>query len=97
LAAFSFLNTFLNFDCKLNVLKIRYISIDNEQVVNKIVNTFISLSLTAFFRCLHTFHHSKIDKCEILVYGSLGDTDTDQSVQCWTQLNHNEMNLQLKF
>jgi len=39
---------------------------DNEQVVNKIVNTFISSSLTVLFRCLHGFHHFKADKYKVV-------------------------------
>jgi len=43
------------------VLKICSISADNEQVINKIINTFISSSITVLFRC--AFHHAdKADK-----------------------------------
>jgi len=70
------------------VLKICSILADDEQVVNKIINTFISLSLTVLFRYLHTFHHFKTDKAA--ARGSLEDTGTDQHSQCWARLNPNE-------
>jgi len=74
LAIFSFPNMFLNFHCtKLNMLKIYSISADIEQVINKIINTFISSLLTVLFRCLHAFHHSKADKYKVVSRGSLED------------------------